>query len=1072
MDTHAIEALEARHLEEERQEAARSLAEHPRPLRVQVPAEGHLPRSSAWLERLYRGAGAVRGERKPPVFDHLRSHGPLLVSVDEVPLAVLDGMSQTATVPAGFAPDEVVRAYVEGRFGQSLLHADGGSEAAREACKERYAEALRALVPGLPHVAFVHSGAEATEKAFALAMANAPGERARRLLAFEGSFHGRTLLSLHASHNPAKRTPFEFPGHEVTFVSYPVWPTPSSQQPEEPQGWREALWRLDWSALSERAADPLARAEVEALRAVSERLASGAYFAVVVEPMQSEGGDRYATARFHRALRLLTRRHGVALIVDEVQTGFGLLGPFAWHRSFAYVDAEGRPDAPDAVCFAKRAQLGVVLSRWPDPEPAPVHVASLVRGLEHLRIAADEGREAIRVERLVAPRLVALGERFASLASHPRGRGYAFAFELPDGAHLKAYLAQRFGRGAVVFGAGSRTVRYRLNRAYDEGSIERLFVAIESSLRWLEQHGPQEAPPAWPSVAAAAADAPAERISRVEGAAVQVREASPAEASWLLPAITALEEEVYEPARRDPHEKLAMAFEEGGVAIVAEEPDGEGGRRLVGYALGAPLERFAEVGGPDRDPFLGRGNTLYAMALTVAPSHQGRGLGRRLKEAMLRAAEACRCADGARRYRHCSGRNRVGAAEAMWRLNRSLGAYEVTRVRGAYEDDEASEARYYRMPLGPFRVEPSCAPGSAKGPAEEELLDVAGGVERPLREAPESLRLLQEAGGLYGPAVQKLTLTNYATPAVVRAMEYLAALAPEQPHLLLANDRDEAFEKVVRALRWNRPRGVHVFGLRGGYVGHTTAAARSLSDPAVHEGGEGYFSDWPRLPHPEEAGVEAALAAVREAIERFGGAERVLGLFVEPLQERTGRLLPVGYLQGLAVLREETGLPVIFVESAAAMRRAGGPFFAEAGPLEPDARLWWAGGQVAFLHLSDALFVDKPLTLVSTWDGDELSLVRVQHAVRTVRRLSLAQGAAALEGALEPIRAAGFAVRGSGLLRVVQAGEAALRLQEALRRRGVCVARWAGGRLGFCPPLDLPAAAYERLARAVAEVFR
>ncbi len=1071
MDTQAIEALEEKHLEEEQAEANRSVLDEPRPMRVQVPLEGRLPISSSWLERLYQGAGAVRGERKPPVFDHLRSHGPLLVSMDEPPLAVLDGMSQTATLPAGFAPDEVVRAYVEGRFGQSLLHVDGGSAEARERWKARYAEALGGLVPGFPHVAFVHSGAEATEKAFALALTNAPTERARKLLAFEGSFHGRTLLSLHASHNPAKRAPFEFPGHEVTFAPYPMWTEPSAVEPTEPEGWREGLWRLDWRALRALATDALSQAELETLRFVSEHLASGEYFAVVVEPMQSEGGDRYATPRFHRALRLLTRRHGVALIVDEVQTGFGLLGPFAWHQSFGYVDAEGRADVPDAVCFAKRAQLGVVLSRWPDPEPAPVHVASLVRGLEHLHIAADEGREALRIERLVAPRLATLGERFSSLVSHPRGRGYAFAFELPDAAHLKAYLAQRFGRGAVVFGAGSRTVRYRLNRAYDEGSVERLFVAVEASLRWLEQHGTDAPPPTWPSATATAADAPAERLSRVEGANVQVREASPAEASWLLPAITALEEEVYEPARRDPHEKLAMAFEEGGVAIVAEETRGEGERRLVGYALGAPLERFSEVGGPDRDPYLGRGHTLYSMALTVAPSHQGRGLGRRLKEAMLRAAAECRCADGGQRYRHCSGRNRVGAAEAMWRLNRSLGAYEVVRVRGAYDDDPASEARYYRMPLGPYRVDP-VEPNDVHDAGTDTVIDVASGVERPLRREPESLRALYETGGLYGPAVHKLTLTNYATPAVVRAMEYLAALAPAQSHLLLANDRDEVFEKAVRALRWHRPQGRFVLGLQGGYVGHTTAAARSLSDPAVHRGGRGYFEGWPRLPHPEVVGSEAALAAVREALAHAGGVERVLGIFVEPLQERTGRSLPPTYLQGLAAIRAETGLPLLFVESASAMRRAGGPFFAESAGVHPDARLWWAGGQVAFLHLNDELFVDKPLTLVSTWDGDELSMLRVQHAVRTVRRLSLAQAAVALDGALEPARAAGFTVRGAGLLRVVEAGEAGARCVEALKTRRVRVAAWPGGRIGFCPPLDMPPEDYECLARAVAEVFR
>src|SRR5690606_18558044 len=104
-----------------------------------------LPRSSALLSRFYAGDRYVR-EKKPAVFDHLRSSGPWYVSVDDAPLAVLDGMSQTATIPAGFAPDRVVRAYVEGELSQSALgSADITMGDEPEALA--YAAALRELVP-------------------------------------------------------------------------------------------------------------------------------------------------------------------------------------------------------------------------------------------------------------------------------------------------------------------------------------------------------------------------------------------------------------------------------------------------------------------------------------------------------------------------------------------------------------------------------------------------------------------------------------------------------------------------------------------------------------------------------------------------------------------------------------------------------------------------------------------------------------------------------------------------------------------------------------------------------------
>ena len=73
-------------------------------------------------------------------------------------------------------------------------------------------------MPGLPHVTFVASGAEANEKAFALCRHYSKKPGASKILAFDGSFHGRAMLSIHATHSPAKRAPFELPGYEATFA--------------------------------------------------------------------------------------------------------------------------------------------------------------------------------------------------------------------------------------------------------------------------------------------------------------------------------------------------------------------------------------------------------------------------------------------------------------------------------------------------------------------------------------------------------------------------------------------------------------------------------------------------------------------------------------------------------------------------------------------------------------------------------------------------------------------------------------------------------------------------------------
>src|SRR6185369_7925956 len=178
---------ESQHVAEEAAETAKTLVENPRPMALMRPRGGVLPDSAALLARLYAG-DRVPKEKKPPVFDHLRSAGPWMVSIDPEPLSVLDGMSQTATVVGGFAEDRVVCAFTEGEFGDTLVTNDDSAVKETWAAID-YANALRQLVPGLPHVTFVASGAEANEKAIALCRINAK-PNATKVLAFEGSFHG------------------------------------------------------------------------------------------------------------------------------------------------------------------------------------------------------------------------------------------------------------------------------------------------------------------------------------------------------------------------------------------------------------------------------------------------------------------------------------------------------------------------------------------------------------------------------------------------------------------------------------------------------------------------------------------------------------------------------------------------------------------------------------------------------------------------------------------------------------------------------------------------------------------
>ena len=267
-------------------------------------------------------------------------------------------------------------------------------------------------------------------------------------------------------------------------------------------------------------------------------------------------------------------------------------------------------------------------------------------------------------------------------------------------------------------------------------------------------------------------------------------------------------------------------------------------------------------------------------------------------------------------------------------------------------------------------------------------------------------------------------------------------------------------------LRTARKQATVAIGLGGGYYGHTVASCRSLSDPEVHRGGPAHFA-WPRVPHPAQAGTAASLAAIRAAIAAAGGPDKVFAIVYERVGERTGWVVPVDFLDGLAAIRKDTGVPLVAVEHTTAMYRSGlGAFAFPAGP-RPDVLAWWGGGQTGYLHVASKWFNAAPLALVSTWDGDELSLVRNHHQLRAARKLDVTGAGAALDRAL----AAGRVPHaGLGLYRVLDPGAgAADALHAHVAARGVTLRKFPGGRLGVVPTLDQAAQVAERLGAALAD---
>lgn len=160
-----------------------------------------------------------------------------------------------------------------------------------------------------------------------------PGSPDLAILSFKGSFHGRTLGALSTTHSK------HIHKLDVPAFDWPIAPFPQYKYPLE-ENVRENAAEDDRC---------LAQTEEQIVRYNKK----GKYVAgIIVEPIQSEGGDNEASPEFFQRLQRLAKKHGCALLVDEVQTGGGPTGKFWCHEHF------NLDTSPDVVTFSKKLQLG------------------------------------------------------------------------------------------------------------------------------------------------------------------------------------------------------------------------------------------------------------------------------------------------------------------------------------------------------------------------------------------------------------------------------------------------------------------------------------------------------------------------------------------------------------------------------------------------------------------------------------------------------------------------------------------------------------------------------------------
>ena len=338
------------------------------------------------------------------------------------------------------------------------------------------AERLNALVgKGEPYkTALFTSGAEAVENAVKIARAhtNRPG-----VIAFRGGFHGRTLLgaTLTGFAQPYKQNFGPFAG-EIYHTAYP-------------DPYRGITTEVALRALE----------EVFSTEVAPDRVA-----AILIEPVQGDGGFLPAPADFMRALREITTRHGIVLITDEIQTGFGRTGTL-----FGF---ENSGIQPDLVTVAKSLAggfpiSGVVGRAAMMDAPAPGGLGGTYGGNAVACAAALAVLDAFAEDRLLEhvgklgtklrAGLDALQDKHEAIGN-VRGLGFMQAIEFvtdrtgktpdPDRAQRVVDAARERGLLVIKCGVQRNVVRFLAPIVLPEADLDQALDILAEALRATDAH--------------------------------------------------------------------------------------------------------------------------------------------------------------------------------------------------------------------------------------------------------------------------------------------------------------------------------------------------------------------------------------------------------------------------------------------------------------------------------------------------------------------------------------------------------------------------------------------------------
>ncbi|MGZ3756084.1 MAG: L-lysine 6-transaminase [Mucilaginibacter sp.] len=384
---------------------------------------------------------------------------------------LLDFFTCFASVPLGYNHPKMLG---DEEFKKNLMLAALTNPSNSDIYTTQYAQFVetfdRVGIPSyLPHAFFIAGGSLAIENALKTAMdwkvqknfaKGYTTEKGFKVLHFEHAFHGRSGYTLSLTNTLPVKTKW--------FAKFD-WP-------------RVSLPQIHFPLNAGNYADLVMREEIslaQIKKAFTEH--KDDICAIIIEPIQSEGGDNHVRKEFMEQLRVLADENEALLIYDEIQTGVGLTGKFWCHEHF------GEHARPDIIAFGKKMQVCGILAgnRIDDVETNVFKVPSrinstwggslvdMVRASKIMEIIAEDDlcEKAAQTGTYLQQQLLQISQKYPVM-SQIRGKGLLTAFDFPDHQTRDKFICEGLTHHVMFLGCGDRTIRFRPALIIDQEHID------------------------------------------------------------------------------------------------------------------------------------------------------------------------------------------------------------------------------------------------------------------------------------------------------------------------------------------------------------------------------------------------------------------------------------------------------------------------------------------------------------------------------------------------------------------------------------------------------------------------